>query len=236
MPDQTPRDRLLEAAARLLTEHGEFSTRAVCEAAGVAAPTLYHHFGDRDGLIRAAIAHAYESNLARKRARKPSDDPVDDIRRGWDEHVEFAADHPAFYRLMYAYADASPEPPEPALEAREILMGEIRRVADAGRLRAAPELAAETIGAAVRGVGAMFAAERDVAIAETVNELIREAVLRTLFIDAGGSSADGAAEPHAAAVIELVRAGSDRFSSAEAGLLVEWLSRLLEGERKEIEG
>src|SRR5204862_3311480 len=157
MAKTAPRERLIEAAAELLARDGELSTRAVCEAAGVAQPTLYHHFGDKDGLLRAAIAAAYESNLRRKRARRPTGDPVEDIRRGWNEHVEFARENPAFYRLMYASADASSEPPAPAREAREILRGELRRAAEAGRLRVEPELAADAIGAGVRGVGAMEA-------------------------------------------------------------------------------
>jgi AcrR family transcriptional regulator len=28
----------------------------VCETAGVTAPTLYHHFGDKDGLLRIDFA------------------------------------------------------------------------------------------------------------------------------------------------------------------------------------
>lgn len=31
----------------------------------------------------------------------PSNDPVEDLRRGWDAHVEFGLTHPAFYVLMY---------------------------------------------------------------------------------------------------------------------------------------
>jgi AcrR family transcriptional regulator len=222
---QPARERLLEAAAELLVRDGELSTRAVCEAAGVGAPTLYHHFGDKDGLVEAAIATAYESSLKRKRTRRPSGDPVEDIHRGWDEHVRFAREHPAFYRLMYAYADARPEPPTPAQEAREIVMREIGRAAEAGRLRVDPELAAETIGTAVRGVGAMAAATRETASADTVNELIRDAVLGALFTGAGDES-DGPAAAHAAALAGLVRAGGAGLSAAEAGLLEEWLDRL----------
>ena len=55
------RDRLLLAAAELMHESGEptVSTRAVCERAGVEAPTLYHHFGNKQGLIDAVIQHGF---------------------------------------------------------------------------------------------------------------------------------------------------------------------------------
>ena len=228
MPEMkpTPRQRLLEAAAELLVRDGELSTRAVCEAAGVGAPTLYHHFGDKDGLVEAAIATAYESSLRRKRSRRPSDDPVEDIRRGWDEHVRFAREHPAFYRLMYAYADARPEPPAPAQEARRIVMNEIGRAAEAGRLRVDHELAARAIGTAVRGVGAMAAATPETPADGAVSDLIRDAVLGVLFTGPTDGSADGSAASHATALAEFVRAGATDFSGAEAGLLEEWLGRL----------
>jgi AcrR family transcriptional regulator len=234
-PRSTPRQRLLEAAAELLVRDGELSTRAVCEAAGVAAPTLYHHFGDKDGLIEAAIATAYESSLRRKRSRRPSGDPVEDIRRGWDEHVRFAREHPAFYRLMYAYADARPEPPAPAREAREIVVNEIGRAAEAGRLRVDPELTADAIGTAVRGVGAMAAATRETPSGDAVSELIRDAILGALFTGATDGAGDGSAASHATALAELVRAGATDFSGAEAGLLEEWLGRLAvsQSDRKE---
>src|SRR5207244_13252187 len=52
----TVRTRILEAASELLARSADadISTRAVCEAAGVTAPTLHHHFGDKEGL-RAAV-------------------------------------------------------------------------------------------------------------------------------------------------------------------------------------
>ncbi len=49
--DMNPRDRILQAAARLLAEGGReaVSTRAVSSAAGVQAPTIYRQFGDMQG-------------------------------------------------------------------------------------------------------------------------------------------------------------------------------------------
>src|SRR4051794_36006940 len=54
-----PRDRILQAAARLLAEGGReaVSTRAVSRAAGVQAPTIYRQFGDMQGLLDAVASH-----------------------------------------------------------------------------------------------------------------------------------------------------------------------------------
>jgi AcrR family transcriptional regulator len=228
----TPRERILETAAELLVRDGDLSTRAVCDAAGVTAPTLYHHFGDKDGLVEAAIAHAYEFNLRRKRARKPTGDPVEDLRRGWNEHVVFAVEHPAFYRLMYSRFDSSAEPPAPARAARGILMKEIAAIARAGRLRVEPELAAEAIHTAVRGVGAMHAAAPRAPEAAAVNALVREAVLSAIAVVDGAAPQDGAAARHALALIELLGDSPDGFTKAEASLLDEWLERLATTKRE----
>lgn len=54
-PDQnrnTDRDRLLDAALRLFAQKGfeSASVRELAEAAEVTRPTLYHHFGSKEGL------------------------------------------------------------------------------------------------------------------------------------------------------------------------------------------
>ncbi|MFC7739831.1 TetR/AcrR family transcriptional regulator [Nocardiopsis composta] len=98
-----PRRRILEAAAGLLAEGGPeaASTRAVAAAAGVQAPTLYRLFGDKQGLLEALAAHGFERYLADKQELGATDDPVADLRRGWDLHVDFGLARPALYVLMY---------------------------------------------------------------------------------------------------------------------------------------
>ena len=57
MPGMDTRDALVAAALTVLERDGEgqFSTRAVCAIANVTAPTLYHHFGNANGLLSAAM-------------------------------------------------------------------------------------------------------------------------------------------------------------------------------------
>src|SRR5207249_3342772 len=65
----TVRTRILEAASELLARSADadISTRAVCEAAGVTAPTLYHHFGDKEGLLAAVVDFGWAAFLEAKR-------------------------------------------------------------------------------------------------------------------------------------------------------------------------
>ena len=56
--------RIVEAAIRVL-ERGpaELSIPAVAREAGVSVPTVYHHFGDKAGLVRAVSDHLDQSEF-----------------------------------------------------------------------------------------------------------------------------------------------------------------------------
>lgn len=64
---ETPstRDRLLEATIAVISEHGEVAVKvdAIAEAANITKPSLYHFFGDRDGLIVAAQAERFRRSV-----------------------------------------------------------------------------------------------------------------------------------------------------------------------------
>ncbi|HEX8731729.1 MAG TPA: TetR/AcrR family transcriptional regulator [Ktedonobacterales bacterium] len=56
--ERNTRQRLLREAMRLFLRDGydSVATRQVCLAAGVTQPSLYHHFGSKEGLYFAVIA------------------------------------------------------------------------------------------------------------------------------------------------------------------------------------
>ncbi len=61
----TTRERLVAAAIDFLEQGGEAAVRVdeVAAAAGVKRPSIYHYFGDREGLIIAAQAERYSRTL-----------------------------------------------------------------------------------------------------------------------------------------------------------------------------
>ena len=63
--EEGTRARLLEAAVRTIEEAGADAVRVrdVAAAAGVTYASLYHFFGDREGLIAAAQAERYERSM-----------------------------------------------------------------------------------------------------------------------------------------------------------------------------
>ncbi|MCW2948084.1 MAG: Transcriptional regulator, TetR family [Actinoallomurus sp.] len=223
MSDTGTRERILQAAARLLAESGggPVSTRAVCTAAGIGAPTLYHHFGDKDGLLDAVVNYGFERYLREKRARRATGDPVEDLRRGWDTHVDFGLTQPTFYTLMYGAGRRSGA----SDEAYKILLGMTEMVARAGRLRVPVETAAHMIHAA--GVGVTLTLISGDPGDPDLSPRTREAVLAAITTDR--AEEDRPSSPSALA-IALTAALDNRtpntLSEAETALLREWLTRV----------
>ena len=148
------RRALIDAAVEVIARGGveAATTREISVRAGVTAPTLYHHFGDKQGLLDAVVTDAFERYLARKRALRPTGDPATDIRRGWDAHVEFARANPALYRLMWP-AGRTALPPA-AAESAPGSAGRLRQARKPGRLGARRHAPAcrRVLGAALSGV------------------------------------------------------------------------------------
>jgi AcrR family transcriptional regulator len=66
-PTKHPSDRILDAVRTLALTHGPraVSVAAIADASGAPAGTLYHRFGNRDGILRAAWLRALERFQAR---------------------------------------------------------------------------------------------------------------------------------------------------------------------------
>ncbi|MGY3678172.1 TetR/AcrR family transcriptional regulator [Streptomyces sp. TE33382] len=229
------RTRILEVAADLVRESpdGDISTRAVCEAARVGAPALYRHFGDKEGLLSAVVDHGFDAYLAAKRERDDTTDPVEDLRDGWDGHVEFALRNPNLYRLMNSPAMRTP--PEAAIESHRILTGDLERAAAAGRLRIAPALAAQMIMSANTGVALMLvarpAAFSDGTMSRRVRDAVHAAVLTPDTVPgepaASGEPAEAGVPSTAVGLSALLRHSHESgLSTAEAALMTEWLDRV----------
>lgn len=235
--DMNPRDRILQAATRLLTEGGReaVSTRSVSSAAGVQAPTIYRQFGDMQGLLDAVAIHGFATYLASKQERETGQDPVEDLRQGWDLNVDFALANPALYTLMYGTPRLGA--PHPAVaELREVLLGLVRRVAEAGRLLVGVERAADMLSAAGGGVALVLIAQGGASGDRTLSVTTREAILAAITSEPHTASAQAGPSPrrdatrHAVALKVSLSQEAHRFTTAERALFVEWLTRLIDTE------
>ncbi|MEV6711205.1 TetR/AcrR family transcriptional regulator [Lentzea sp. NPDC051208] len=214
---QNARDRLLLAAAEMLDGGGTVSTRAVCERAGVQAPTLYHHFGSKQGLIDAVLNHGFTQYTA----VESSGDPLGDLREGWDRHVRFGLEHPSFYGLLYGRAEPG-KPCAVTAPAHAALRDRFTEAATRGLLKVPADDAAEQVLAANVGVTLTLISqpEPDFALSERVREAALAGVLRTATESPAGRA-------NAALTLRaLVADDPGDLTPGERALLGELLDRL----------
>ncbi len=220
------RDRILRAALDIVSAKGPdaLSTRAVCSAAHVQAPTIYRIFGDKQGLLDAVAAHGFATYTHQFSGGRPCVDPVNGLRRGWNRHVQFGLDHPALYVMTYGNPRPGPLPPA-AADAAHMLAGRIRRVAQAGRLRLSEKHAAQLMRAGASGVTLALIGlpedNRDL----TLSRLAREAIIGTIALD---PSPEGSDPDLMSSALHLRSALSQttRLTHRERDLLEEWIDRI----------
>ncbi len=84
------RERIVEVAAALMYSGGVAGTswEDVQKGAGVSASQLYHYFGDKQGLVRAVIAHQTRALLERQQPHLASLDSLEALRAWRDLLVE----------------------------------------------------------------------------------------------------------------------------------------------------
>jgi AcrR family transcriptional regulator len=219
---ESGRQRLIEATRSLLAEYPdrEPSTRELYEAAGVAAPTLYHHFGTKEGLLDAVVEEAFSVYLERKNSVPETGDLLADFTAGWDMHVEFGVQNPVLYRFMFGRAEG--RRCAAAQKAETELRRRLTRLADEGLLQiSVDEAIAVTTGMAI---GCVIQLVHDGSRADgPVALAMRAALIAELTAPSPEDN-----EPAWAARLLLARlaSASELFTTAEEGLLRQWLRTL----------
>jgi len=225
--DADVRLALVTAAQRQLaaSTDGDVATRAVCQEAGVTQPVLYRLFGDKQGLLDAVAEAALERYAQRKSDLEVTDDPVADLRAGWDDHTAFALGDPALYRLMFAPRPGSASTVQQRIFA--LLEATLTRCAAAGALTTTPRQAAQLILPANIGLALSLIAQPALFDDPELSRRTREAVLATILDEAGAAAAtrsvrDAARQLHA----QLLLDGTPDLEAVEVALLNRWLERL----------
>jgi len=228
---------MLRAATELLASGGRIAvtTRAVSASAGVQPPTIYRHFGDMQGLLEAAARETLAVHVREQATRALTDDPVEDLRRGWDLHIAFGLAHPDAFALLYSAPSVSSSV-SVINEGVEVLQGLVARIAKAGQLRVEVSRATDLIHAAGTGVTITLAAsppkERDPLLSETMREAVLSAITAPASAETPDRASDAASTDERVAVHAvalralLLTETSDVLSRAELQLLSDWLDRL----------
>lgn len=122
------RAAVLERAARIIAEQGpqELSLRALAADLGVSHTAPRHHFGSREGVLRALAAEGFTELERRLRANREAGEG---FREAGVEYVRFATEHPAHFQVMFARGLIGPDDADLA-NARAAAFAELRAGVD----------------------------------------------------------------------------------------------------------
>jgi AcrR family transcriptional regulator len=90
--------------------------RAVAREVGIAAPSIYAHFPDRDAVLMAVIARVFDelTEAIKKGQKSAGQDPAGRLVAGCEAYVAFGLEHPARYGVVFStQRPATPDYPNP---------------------------------------------------------------------------------------------------------------------------
>ncbi len=223
--DQT-RNRILDVTESLLRSVGRDSItiRAVADEAAVQLPTIYRLFVDKAGLLDAVAERGFVRYMAIESDLRESQEPVEQLRRGWDIHVRFGLENPELYDLMYAESHGRPATGAAriALEGLESL---IDRLAASGSLKVGREQA--TFIAFSSAAGTVLASYF---LPKALHDPANMARIRESMIASITTAATAQGDALIANAAATLGGNLDRLAALtrnEKGLLQEWLGRVL---------
>jgi AcrR family transcriptional regulator len=117
------REEILAAATGILEETGSdeaVTLRSVARVVGIAAPSIYAHFPDREAIVNTVVDTAFEQLrevISTARAQDEAD-PVAALLRGCRAYVHFALERPGRYRILFGRTALPDTAPDSAVERR----------------------------------------------------------------------------------------------------------------------
>lgn len=98
------RGDIVAAAASLLEDSGSedsITLRGVARQAGIAAPSIYAHFADREAILAAVVAQAFAELDGALAAADGHSDPRQRLRLLCEAYLDFAGARPHRYRVVF---------------------------------------------------------------------------------------------------------------------------------------
>jgi AcrR family transcriptional regulator len=114
---------ILDATEGLLLEVGlpGLSVRNLVERCGYSAPTIYHHFKDKDGLIDALLEQRLTMLAEDIKSVPLVEDPVENLRALTRAFAMFGLRNPTHYQLLMQVREEDAGMIEAAEEARRVM-------------------------------------------------------------------------------------------------------------------
>ncbi len=102
------RDEITQAATRLLsraTSRDAVTLRAIARETGIAAPSIYRHFADRDAVLDAVVTATFQQlETVCEQAFHHAGTGIERVRSISYAYVDFAAQHRSEYRILFERA------------------------------------------------------------------------------------------------------------------------------------
>lgn len=200
----------------------------------MTAPTLYHHFGDKEHLLSAVVDFGWAAFLESKEtvAAVVHTHVADDIRAGWDNHLEFAGENPNFYKLMWSPVVAANS--AAFREAFQMLYGWLELGASRGQLRVSVGSGARMIMSAVTGTALSVISQPELYGDSVFTTQLREGVIAAVTVADDGSTgkrrASHADTPSIATVAATLKSKlaheATPLTAPERALMRQWLTTL----------
>jgi len=153
------RDRLCDVAERQFAQHGPDSVtiRQLAAALGVSPMTPYRYFADKDAILAAVRARAFDRHAAvlEQAYARPTVDATARARSILDAYIDFAMDNPEAYKLMFdIHQPTGPQYPDlvrAGSRSRATMTLQLHDMIAAGRLKADPETVGTMFWAGIHG-------------------------------------------------------------------------------------
>jgi AcrR family transcriptional regulator len=164
------RERIVDAAREMFAERGidAVTMRAIADRIEYTPTAIYHHFRDKDALIRELCERDYRALAHHFQTIGRIEDPVERLRRLGMAYAEFGLTHPNHYRFMFMtpkgprHPELGPDEGNPAEDAYAMLLHTVTEGHAAGRFRpdlTTPDQVAQIAWAAVHGVVSLHIAK-----------------------------------------------------------------------------
>jgi AcrR family transcriptional regulator len=152
------RNRLCDVAEHLFAEHGPdaVTIRQLAAELGVSAMTPYRYFADKDAILAAVRARAFDRHAqALEDARAaPAADAIERSNHIAAAYVRFALENPEAYKLMFDIRQANEAHPDlmrAGARSRATMTAHLRDLAAAGLFHGDVELVGHIYWAALHG-------------------------------------------------------------------------------------
>ncbi|MDJ0865999.1 MAG: TetR/AcrR family transcriptional regulator [Myxococcota bacterium] len=186
------RRAILDATAALLLEGGaeSLSMRRVAERSGYTPPTIYHYFGDKNGLLDALLEERFGELVSHLRRVPRTGDAEQDLRAMARAFVRFGLENPTHYRLLMTPRDDDSDPPRSAEDARAMLEAPLRELEVAKRFVDPDfETTAQALWAALHGVISLRTSRPEYEWTANMTEHTVDSMIRGLLEPSGSCSA-----------------------------------------------